>query len=247
MTTITSQEYDFGTKKRRLHFRAQSTDEAVIKQILIDQHYNLGRISRAAELMDYAERREATGRKPLIVDAGANIGTACIYFMANMPTASIVAIEPDRDNFDLLARNVEGLGVETINAAISSTSGRARIVDPGRGQWAYQTQRIAEDDDGAGVPRITVNDIFRSHAATSFPFLVKIDIEGAEQDLFSCNTEWVARSPLIIIELHDWMMPKAGTSQPFLQCIAKLDRDFVNIGENIYSIANDLDALATSS
>ena len=74
--------------------------------------------------------------------------------------------------------------------------------------------------------------------------LVKVDIEGAESDLFADNTEWVARTPLLIIELHDWLMPKGRTSQSFLQCIAKHDRDIVYRGEDIYSIANDFDALA---
>ena len=162
-----------------------------------------------------------------------------------MPGARIVAIEPDQENFQLLCRNVEGLGVETINAAVSSTAGRARVVDPGRGPWAYRTQPVADDDTATGaVPRITINDIFQAHTAATYPFIVKIDIEGAEADLFSGNTEWVARSPLIIVELHDWLLPKAKTSRPFLQCISQLDRDFIYHGEDVYSIANDFDALA---
>jgi len=65
--------------------------------------------------------------------------------------------------------------------------------------------------------------------------------------LFSGNTEWVARSPLIIVELHDWLLPKAKTSRPFLQCIPQLERDFIYFGEDVYSIANDFDALAQAS
>jgi FkbM family methyltransferase len=184
------------------------------------------------------------GRKPLIVDAGANIGTASIYFHGNMPDARIVAIEPARDNFELLSLNVDGLGFELLNSAVASSTGRARVIDPGRGQWAYRTETIgASEDSPDWVPRVIINDIYRAHAAQAFPFLVKIDIEGGERDLFSGNIEWVARTPLVIVELHDWLLPKAKTSQPFLQCIAALDRDFVYVGEDIYSIANDLSAL----
>lgn len=118
------------------------------------------------------------------------------------------------------------------------------MVDPGRGQWAYRTEAIARSEETADwVPYVTINDIYRAHAAQAFPFLVKVDIEGAEGDLFSGNTEWVARTPLVIVELHDWLLPKQKTSQPFLQCVAKLDRDFVYVGEDVYSIANDLSAL----
>jgi hypothetical protein len=49
--------------------------------------------------------------------------------------------------------------------AVSSTAGRARVVDPGRGPWAYRTQPVADDDTATGaVPRITINDIFQARA-----------------------------------------------------------------------------------
>ena len=37
--------------------------------------------------------------------------------------------------------------------------------------------------------------------------LIKIDIEGGESELFEKNIEWIEKFPLIIIELHDWMLP----------------------------------------
>ena len=161
-----------------------------------------------------------------------------------MPDAHIVAIEPARDNFELLSRNVDGLGVELLNGAVSSSAGRARVVDPGRGEWAYRTVADCGVRERAGLGAACDHQRhLRAHAAQAFPFLVKVDIEGAEGDLFSGNTEWVARTPLVIVELHDWLLPKGRTSQPFLQCIAKLDRDFVYVGEDVYSIANDLSAL----
>jgi hypothetical protein len=67
---------------------------------------------------------------------------------------------------------------------------------------------------------------------------VKIDIEGFEEELFSKNTEWVDKFPLLVIELHDWMLPRDRTSAHFLTLIATLDRDFVYIGENVFSISN---------
>ena len=72
-------------------------------------------------------------------------------------------------------------------------------------------------------------------------------ISKAPRAIFSPATPngWRARRSLIV-ELHDWLIPKGKTSQPFLQCIAKLDRDFIYRGEDIYSIANDFDALAAS-
>ena len=68
--------------------------------------------------------------------------------------------------------------------------------------------------------------------------MVKIDIEGIEQDLFMANTEWIDRFPVIIIELHDWLFPGQRTSSTFLKSIGIRDRDFVYVHENIFSIKN---------
>jgi hypothetical protein len=46
---------------------------------------------------------------------------------------------------------------------------------------------------------------------------------------------------VLVIELHDWMLPRAANSGPFLREIAVRDRDFVYHGENIFSISNQLD------
>ena len=89
-----------------------------------------------------------------------------------------------------------------------------------------------------GIEIITIHEIL-SIQADSSPFIVKIDIEGFEDDLFSMNTEWVSMFPLFIIETHDWMLPRQGNSRNFLSVIASQNRDFIHRGENIFSISND--------
>ncbi len=240
-----STDLTIGTSSRQFYFRKQTTDEQVMNSIFGCRQYDLNRLKRVDDLLDFARQQQAKGLRPLIVDAGANIGASSIYFLDNFPNALVVAVEPEVHNFELLAKNIEGLNVEPFRAAISATAGRSRVIDALLGHWGYRTQTLGEDDKTAdAVACLTINDIYQSHASGFFPFLVKIDIEGAEGDLFSANTEWVALTPLIIIELHDWLLPKGGTSSPFLQCISRLNRDFVYIGEDIYSIANDLDQLA---
>src|SRR5262249_4668764 len=45
---------------------------------------------------------------------------------------------------------------------------------------------------------------------------------------------------LLIVELHDWLLTKSASSRKFLQCISQLDRDFVYIGEDVFSISNTI-------
>jgi len=248
MTTHCSTELMFGNVSRRFHFRKETSDELVMKSIFIDLQYDLSRLKRFDEISGFVQQQEAKNLRPLVVDAGANIGASALYFAGNLPNAMVVAVEPDVGNFELLRKNVEGLNVEPFHAAISSSAGRARVFGGEDGHWRCQTRKLGGGDEGGdAVACVTINDIFQSHASGFFPFFVKIDIEGAEGELFSANTEWVSRTPIIIIELHDWLYPKGGTSAPFLKCIAQLERDFIYLGEDIYSIARNLDVLAFNS
>jgi len=244
-----SAEYDvaeirFGdSTPRKFWFRRGTSDELVKKQIFGATQYGLGRLRRASEIRQFVERQKATKRVPLIIDAGANIGATSVFYAHTVPNAQIVAIEPDAGNFKLLEKNIQGLNVEAIHGAVSSTPGIARILDPGIGHWGYRTENLTNSNDAAmskSVPRLTMNDIYQRFLPGCFPFITKIDIEGGEEDLFSGSTEWVSVTPVLIVELHDWLLIKSGCSRKFLQCISQLDRDFVYVGEDVFSISNSI-------
>jgi hypothetical protein len=44
-------------------------------------------------------------------------------------------------------------------------------------------------------------------APDATPFLMKIDVEGAESDLFQTPYAGFQRFPALAIELHDWILP----------------------------------------
>lgn len=220
---------------RSFEHRGSPADLGVFEQIFVAQDYSLGRLRRGRELVLRYEAMLASGKTPIIVDAGANIGASVVYWGIHFPKAQILAIEPDKANFALLRKNTQGLNVILHEAAIGSFEGSASLSDPGEGEWGYRTAR----DDAGGLPIISMNGLLESGVAgNGAPFIAKIDIEGAEADLFAANTGWVQSFDLVIIELHDWMLPGQGTSRNFLKCIANLDRDFLHIGENIFSIRN---------
>lgn len=51
---------------------------------------------------------------------------------------------------------------------------------------------------------VSLDEIIKDYGKMGFiPFIVKIDIEGYEQELFSSNIDWIDNIPVIIIELHD--------------------------------------------
>lgn len=231
---------NFGDGRMRdVFFRPGTSDEDIIR-VARANHFDLARLRRLQELRDFAARMAAGGKRPLIVDAGSNIGTTSAWFACNFAGAQVMAIEPDPGNFSMLVKNVEGLAIEPMNAAVSARRGFARIIDPGDGYVGLRTESVSKSAQGT-VPRLTINDLYSRATDRFFPFIVKVDIEGGEADLFSANTGWVARTPLLIVELHDWLLNRSANSKAFLRCISRLDRDFVYFGEHIYSIANDLD------
>jgi len=225
---------------RDFRYRRGTSDEKVCEHIFKQHAYDLRRLHRYGEIDAALTVLKEAGKRPMIVDAGANIGASPVFFMMGHPRTRMVAIEPDAGNYDLLCLNAEGLDIRCVKGALAASAGRAEVRDYGGGFWALRTVRVDEASVG-GVPCVTMNQIYEEECSdTVFPFIAKIDIEGFEKDVFAANTEWVDRTPVIIVELHDWMMPRALTSRPFLECMATKDRDFVLMGENVYSLRFDL-------
>jgi FkbM family methyltransferase len=215
---------------RAFRYRPTRADRGVVAQIFESQDYSLGRLQRGEELVGLYDRI----RRPLILDLGANIGAAAVYFGMHFPRAHIVALEPQGENFALLEANVAGLDVDARLAAVGSRDGEAALLDPGEGEWGYRTAA------GRGVRVESAARLVAEKLAAGYtPYIAKIDIEGAEAELFAGDTAWAERFPLLIIELHDWLLPRAGTSRAFLAWAAAQPRDFVPIGENVFSIAHE--------
>ena len=181
---------------------------------------------------------QSQNKVPLIIDCGANIGLSARHFATTFPQSMVIAIEPEKNNFSMMKKNCSGLkNVELLNKAVGNVDGYVNIKDSDVDNNAFRTSR---NENGEGnIEVISIKSILSSHNEI-VPFIGKIDIEGFEEDLFSNHTEWVEKFTLLIIETHDWMLPKQGNSHNFLKVISKQDRDFIHYkGENIFSISNN--------
>ncbi len=130
-----------------------------------------------------------------------------------------------------------------MHAAVASRAGELSV-HPQAEPWAHTTE-WAPAGASQRVPAVTVPQLLAldwlaatGSAAPVVPFLAKIDIEGFEADLFSVDPAWMDAFPLVIIELHDWLLPGRATSKGFLAAVAARDRDFVILGENVFSVKN---------
>jgi FkbM family methyltransferase len=234
-----------GDREFPLQFRTDSVgDNGVITQIFKQNDYRVDQWPQGRCLIEHYRTIVSSSKRPLIIDAGANIGASPLWFWLAYPEAFIFSVEPQRDNFELLEANTAVLS-HKINfyGAIGSEEGRATIQDPGFSDWAFRTTRVYPGEltalsDEPSAPTIeTISPraiLSRIIGENTTPFIFKIDIEGAEADLFQEPTDWIDEFPLIVIELHDWMFPFAGTSKPFLRAMSAREFDFVHRGENLF-------------
>lgn len=227
------------TKQRCFNLKARdAVDIATIYNVYDHEAYLCDRISHGADISRFYDAILARGRTPLIVDCGANIGVSSRYLADIFPRAFVFAVEASRENYEQGRKNLAGYdNVRLEHLAVSSTKGMLRIANPGA---AFDAFRVEQPDAGGDIVAVTVDDIVRLAAETRAcaPFLIKIDIEGYEAELFSANTAWVERFPVIIIELHDWLIQHQSISRNFMRTIADLDRDFVMRDESVFSISN---------
>lgn len=137
--------------------------------------------SPLAEL-ERGEPGDETGSGPLtILDLGAHIGVAALYFRLRWPRAAVHCFEPDPEN----VRRLHGLAGETGGLHVHQMAlwfepaTIAFYVDPHRGSSSSMSRRGAHQQR-VEVPAVTLARALELAGGGPVD-LVKLDIEGAEQ------------------------------------------------------------------
>lgn len=154
----------------------------------------------------------------LIVDAGGYIGTAALALARLFPRAEIVTIEPSSDNYRILSENIRTVpNIVPVEAAlVARPQGPAALLNRGTGQWGYtivNNRNESMTEEIESVETITLEEI-RAEFGNRPIGLLKLDIEGAEKDLFERDAETLEDVYAIFVELHDRILP--GCDAAFL-------------------------------
>lgn len=225
----------------RLDLRRGSPDAEVVWQCFIAKQYEIPVVPGAPPIHRNAVREKyldiiRSGMEPLIIDCGANIGASGAWFKMMYPESTIIAVEPAPDNFSALVANLSQFDtIEAIEAGIGPRDTTAFLLDPGSGAWGYQT---STEESPVKINMITLRSILDTRKSSNYaPFILKMDIEGAEKDLFEKGSyDSIECFPVLIFESHDFYMPAAQTSSPFFRFHADTGRDFLFGLENVFSI-----------
>lgn len=132
----------------------------------------------------------------VIVDAGANIGTFTLFSLLAAPSAKVIAVEPAPDSCarirSLLAEHNLAHRVTLHEAALGASHGETTIdLDAG-------SQFRISGHSGTAVTMLALSEILPAEVD-----LLKMDIEGAEADIFrTLDDSLLGRIRRIAMEYH---------------------------------------------
>ncbi|MHB1523828.1 MAG: FkbM family methyltransferase [Candidatus Dormibacteria bacterium] len=149
------------------------------------------------ECYDFPSRRLG----PTIIDGGANIGAATIWWRARWPKARVIAFEPDPQIYEVLCHNTRFLdGVELHQCALTgggSPGFWAEGTDAGR----LEPGAVA-DHSLVAVPTMPLSDVLRDLPRVD---LLKLDIEGAETEALEAAEGQLVKVDHLFVEYHSFV------------------------------------------
>ncbi len=207
-----------------LFLRVPSSDVPTYKKIFVDQEYRL-------------DPKQAP---VVIVDAGANIGLASIYWAARFPQAKIIALEPEASNFQMLKRNTSQVGnIIPVCAALWGKNEEVELVDPGSGKWGFLAQKKGKGAEGCGLSGTRVQGVTLDRLMADYGLnrvdILKMDIEGSEKEVFDDAAAWIDRVDAVMVELHERL--RVGCNRSFYLGTKGFDNEWVQ-GENVVLTRN---------
>jgi FkbM family methyltransferase len=196
-----------------VYIRNNSSDMAVFGMIFNDLGYQCD--------VDF--------KPQVIIDCGANIGLAAVYFKNRFPEAKVIAIEPEKENFALMVKNLEQYpDVHCLQSGIWGENANLVVEDIGNGNWGWVVREVDAPAENT-IPAVSISKIMEMYNLTAIDIL-KIDIEGSEVDVFSRNYEkWLPAVKIIIIELHDKIIQ--GAAKAFFETLVKYNFILAHRGE----------------
>lgn len=116
----------------------------------------------------------------LVIDVGANIGYYSVIFARQVGiSGSVIAIEPDAKNFELLNLNIKHNkihNIQLISAAAAATDGQGTLYSSSTNYGDHRIYPSTSQEKGVFIKTVSLDQIIFDKAQA--PKLVKIDCKG---------------------------------------------------------------------
>lgn len=139
-----------------------------------------------------------------VIDAGANLGAASIFFALSYPRARIFAYEPSARAFELLEANARHHPrIEARRAGLHDHAGRAVLSLAGAGGEGNSLAHDPNIHEGQEtVTLLRARDEWRHVAAGARCLILKVDTEGCEVPILRDLQPWPDSLAAVHVEYH---------------------------------------------
>lgn len=213
MTTVSyalkrPRPYRFRWDDLRFHMRME--DRVAFSEIVLDGEYG------------FLEEVVRSAARPRVIDLGANIGLFSLLAFRWNRAATVVAVEPAPDTYELLH------ATQSLNPELKWNTQQVAIADragtvPFSGGGASTGRRIMgkPGERTVNVPAQTLDPFVQQHLGAGEITLLKMDIEGAEGTVLPGSLATLRRVGVLTVELHD------GVDTD--QCVRLLRQEFPHL------------------
>ena len=178
--------------KSPVHIRPRTVDARVLQEIFGTQPFNI-----------------KIGTSPkFIIDAGAHIGLSSLFFANRFPTATVISLELEANNYRMLQKNTaHEPRVHPLHCGLWSVDGTLSVANESAETWAYYAAESSDNEhDCITTPSLSVASLMKRYNIPTID-LLKLDIEGAEKEVLSTADQWIEKVKTIAVEVHDWLKP----------------------------------------
>jgi FkbM family methyltransferase len=148
----------------------------------------------------------------LVVDVGAAVGAFTLQCNRVFPDSRYLLIDPLEENRDSLEKVTKRISnAEYVLAAATSKPGEVTMnVHPDLvGSSLYIEKEAGLDGVSRKVPAVTLDDLCRDCSVPG-PYLIKVDVQGAELDVLSGAREILDKTEYIILEVSLFQFVEDG-------------------------------------
>lgn len=227
---MNTQDITYAGQSYPVQYRPGTMDEGVLDQINRCHDHDLSRLPFWDDILRFYEANKRRDKPLLIVDGGAHIGIASVWFHLMFPQAKILAYELNEENFKVLQENTRKIPqMLTCNQALMGSSGFYQEADPGQGNWGFRA--TAGETGKAGV---TLDRIYGYASRRHIPFIVKLDVEGEEENILRNHAGWLSQTPVVMVECHNWVKDWSVFD------VLRHGRECQDMGANVISVDRGL-------
>lgn len=172
--------------------RLKTSDFAVYSQIFIQNEYRL--------IVEFFKRFQPNNIR--MIDLGGNIGLASLHFLSHFPDTKITLLEPNKENIEMCKINLASFpNVELLHNAIYKKEVRL-YEDYSFRLGMHSSFRYTEDkNNNPSIDALDISSLILKNKIVDF---LKIDIEGAEKEIFETDVQsWLPKVKIIAVEIHD--------------------------------------------